>query len=345
MSRLVARRADLSKSRPPRWAWRHRIVIGYLNLILGDEGVGKGTQAAWIIARLTRGQLPGDLKGKPISVGILGDEDSFTDVWVPRLYAAGANLKRVRQVERPDGGYVSLTEFRKDLGEAIEKYDLGFLYLDALIDNIGAGTDDWRAKHVRDALQPARSLARTFDIAVVGSLHPNKRGNSFRQLVAGSSAFNAVSRSSLLLAQHPDYSDKRVLVRGKGNLSKQPMPLEFAIESHEFEVSGNDFNVPRACRFGPSEVSVEDLIVATAAPPKANTQVGNARATIAALLPRDSRWHPSKPIFEACEDDGIETRTVKRAKQGLRIEDRRTQSFPSTVQWRWPSSSEDISED
>jgi hypothetical protein len=34
--------ADLGRSRPPRWAWRRRVVIGQLNLLLGNEGIGKG---------------------------------------------------------------------------------------------------------------------------------------------------------------------------------------------------------------------------------------------------------------------------------------------------------------
>ena len=75
---LVLNRADLSRAAPPRWAWEHRIVLGYLNLLLGNEGVGKGTLIAWLIARLTRGEIPGDLRGRPISVGVLGDEDSLT---------------------------------------------------------------------------------------------------------------------------------------------------------------------------------------------------------------------------------------------------------------------------
>lgn len=38
----------------------------------------------------------------------------------------------------------------------------------------------------------------------LGSLHPNKKADTFRRMVAGSGAFNAMSRSSLLLAVHPE---------------------------------------------------------------------------------------------------------------------------------------------
>ena len=177
---LAVRAADLSKSAPPRWAWQDRLVIGYLNLLIGNEGVGKGTLMAWTIARLTRGELPGDLAGKPIGVGVLGDEDSFADVWTPRLHAAGADLDRVFQIERPDGGFVNVAEDRDKLTIAIAQYRLGMLFFDQLLDNLGAGTDDWRQKAVREALQPIRALARELEIVTLGALHPNKRADSFR---------------------------------------------------------------------------------------------------------------------------------------------------------------------
>ena len=64
-------------------------------------------------------------------------------------------------------------------------------------------------------------------------MHPKKgEAVSFRNLVAASHQFNAVSRSSLLLAEHPDDDTRRVLARGKGNLTG-PLPLlEFVIRSH-----------------------------------------------------------------------------------------------------------------
>jgi len=55
---LIVRSADLARAQPPRWAWEQRIVLGYLNLLLGNEGGGKGTHIAWLLARLTRVRRP-----------------------------------------------------------------------------------------------------------------------------------------------------------------------------------------------------------------------------------------------------------------------------------------------
>jgi hypothetical protein len=298
-SGLLVRRADLERAAPPRWAWEHRVVIGYLNLLLGNEGVGKGTLIAWLIARLTNGQLPGDLKGVPVAVGVLGDEDSFDDVWTPRLHAAGADLKRVVQIERPDGGFVNVAEDRERLIYLVRREGIGLLFFDQLLDNLGIGVDDWRQKAVRDGLQPIRALARELDIATLGSLHPNKRADSFRALVAGAPAFNAVSRSSLLLAQHPEDETRRVVVRGKGNLSQMPAAIDFELAEHVFTANGHEFKVPQARDFQLGDLTVDELI-GNESTIAEHSQVGDACEIIEALLPRDGAWHPAKSIYEAC---------------------------------------------
>jgi hypothetical protein len=330
---LTVRDASLERARPPRWAWTDRIVRGYLNLLLGNEGIGKGTLIAWLIAQLTRGGVPGDLASHPVSVAVLGDEDSFDDVWAPRLHAAGADLSQVIQVERPDGGFVNVREDKTKLAGLILERGVGLVYFDQLLDNLGVGVDDWRQKAIRDALQPLRALARELDIAVLGCLHPNKRAESFRQLIAGAPAFNSVSRSSLLLAEHPNDENRRVLVRGKGNLSQTPTAVEFQIVSYRFDANGHEFNVPLAEDFTEGTFTVEDL-VGTETNTLEHSKIGDACEIIETLLPRDDEWHPPKPIYEARAVEEIDERTAKRAKARLEVEHRRTQTFPATVEWR-----------
>jgi hypothetical protein len=335
-SGLIVRHAELARAQPPRWAWQARIVLGYLNLLVGNEGIGKGATFSWLAARLTHGELPGDYRGKPTGVGIIGDEDGFDQVWTPRLHAAGADLARVVQIERPDSGFVNLKEDREKLAAVVRDEGLGFLYLDALLDNLGVGVDDWRNKQVRDALQPARALARELDIAVLGCLHPNKHAESFRQLVSGASAFNAVSRSSLLLAEHPEDETRRVLVRGKGNLSATPEAIEFTLAGHVFNANGHVFDVPIARDFTPGTLVLADLIGDERAV-REHSKVRSAAEIIEALLPKDGDWHPAKPIFEACAGEEIDERTAQRAKQRLRLDHHRASTFQAATEWRWPT--------
>jgi len=329
---LAVRAADLSLSKPPEWAWRYRIVLAALNLIVGVEGAGKGTLAAWIFARLSLGELPGDLAGTAATVAVIGDEDSWQDVWVPRLHAAGANLDRIKLIERTDGSLIELGADRERLAATIAAESVRLIYLDQLTDNLGAAVDDWRAKPVREALAPARQLAREQNVAVLGSLHPNKSGGSFRQLVSGSIAFNALSRSSLLLAEHPDDPDRRVVVRGKGNLSAPPEAVEFAIDGHRFEANGHTFNVPRAIDFTTSSLTSDELLATPTAPASVGEARTDARELIAGWL-MDGEWHAAGPIIADCEKSGIYKRAAQRAAGDLGVE-KAKRGFPAASHWR-----------
>jgi AAA domain len=329
---LAVRTADLALSKPPEWAWADRIVLSALNLIVGVEGSGKGTLACWIFAKLTRGELPGNLYGIPSTIAIVGDEDGFGDVWTPRLHAAGADLDRIKLIERGDGSLVELAADRERLAEVVSAEGIRLLYLDQLTDNLGAAVDDWKAKQVREALAPARQLARELNCAVLGSLHPNKSGGSFRQVVSGSIAFNALSRSSLLLAEHPEDPERRILVRGKGNLSAAPEAVEFGIEGHKFEANGHRFNVPRAVAFTTSALTSEDVLSRPSAPAPAGEARTDARELIAKLL-ADGDWHEAGPIIAECERGGSYKRAAQRAADDLGIEKER-RGFPATSHWR-----------
>ena len=334
---LVARSADLSRARPPRWAWQSRIVIGYLNLLIGNEGVGKGTLICWLVARLTHGTLDGDLHRQPVNVAILGDEDDFDGVWTPKLHAAGADLNRAIQIERPDGDVVHVKQDREKLSALLKENGIRVVIYDQLLDNLDFDPKGGsQQKAIRDALRPARALARALDVAVLGALHPNKRGSSFRDLVAGSVAFNAVSRSSLLLAKHPDDEDRRVVVQGKGNLSKTPPAIEFHLGEATFTANDNLFNQPVVQDVQLADVSIEDLLERTEAS-STNTQIGKATSMIRLKLPRDG-WYPARPLYDWCAAEGIGPRTVDRAKSKLELESKKTKTTPAEALWRWPGS-------
>ena len=82
-------------ARPIRWAWQNRIALGKLTALSGRPKIGKGLLFTDTIARVTRGELDGDLKGQPKDVFIVTTEDEPGDVLKPRLMAAGADLTRV----------------------------------------------------------------------------------------------------------------------------------------------------------------------------------------------------------------------------------------------------------
>jgi hypothetical protein len=261
-------------------------------------------------------------------VGIIGDEDSFEGVWIPRLNAAGADLDRIKVIERGDGSLIELAADHERLVPLVRGMRL--LYLDQLTDNLGAAINDWRGKQVREALVPARQIARELGTGVLGTLHPNKSGETFRQLMSGSTAFNAVSRSSLLLAEHPDDPDRRVITRAKGNLAATPEAVEFAIEGYTFTANGHTFDVPRAVDFGTSRLTTADLLTTPASP------VGDARTDARELVAgwlEDGEWHDAGEIIADCKAKGGYERAAQRAADDLGVE-KKKRGFPARSHWR-----------
>jgi hypothetical protein len=233
------------------------------SIVVGEEGTGKGTLAAWIIARATHGELDGDLEDKPIRVLVIGDEDAFEPIWVPRLEAAGADLAMLRTLD--DGEYLDdLGKRSDDLAATVRREEISLVLLDALLDHVPGGDNGagiYNPKNVRQALMPLRRVAGEQEIAALGLMHPTKAsGGSFRQLMAGSHQFNAISRSSLLLGEDPDYEQRRVLVRGKGNHSAAPASFEFEIAAKIVWLNGYRFEVPVVDGEGEGERTSRELL-------------------------------------------------------------------------------------
>jgi hypothetical protein len=245
-----ARPADASLFYPVTFAWARRLVRGVINIFAGEEGVGKGTLESWGIARLTKGELPGHFNGQPVRVLWIGDEDGFRQVVGPRLHAADADLANVSEVVGDNGSMLNITAGAEQLDRLIASGPFEVVVFEQLLDNLGALRNPNDPYEVRAALRPMRHILHRRETTALATLHTNKmRTGDFRSRLGGSHQYNAVSRSSLLIAHHPDGSGRRVLVGGKANYSAPPIPLVFAVQPYRFELNGFGFEVPLACEF------------------------------------------------------------------------------------------------
>jgi len=201
-------RASAIVPRNTEWAWKGRIPLGAVTLTVGPGGLGKSTLIYDRIAKLTQGALEGDVFGTPVTVLIATAEDDPNAVVVPRLMAVGADLDRVYIVTLTHEEVVGDIELPRDieqLGQRVAQKHAKFLFVDPLMAHISLRLDAHRDQHVRAVLGPLRRLGEEHGIAIVCTLHLNKRETAdVLTRVGGSVGFGAAARSVLLLAKGKD---------------------------------------------------------------------------------------------------------------------------------------------
>jgi hypothetical protein len=220
-------------AQPTKWAWRDRIPLGGVCLMVGQEGSGKTTILTYLFARASRGQLEGDLQGMPVASVYATAEDSWARTLRPRLETAGADLDRVHFVEID--GLASGLSIPGDLNAlAAEMRRTGALLL--ALDPFGAhllGTiDTHRDASVRQALAPLAACMDELGAAAVGVMHWSKAPSTVAlDRVNGSRGFTAAARAVLAVGDDPADPGAHVLVVAKSNLGRLDVPaLRYRIE-------------------------------------------------------------------------------------------------------------------
>jgi hypothetical protein len=239
--RVLLTRAASIRPVSVRWAWRERIPLGSVSLLVGDPGLGKSTLSIELAARLSRGQLEGDLRGSPAAVVLATAEDAIAQVVVPRLLAADADLELVRiiTVERDGltGGLVLPHDLRQ-VREPLLAAGVRLLVIDPLVAHLPGEVNSHRDQDVRRALAPLARLAEEADAAVLLIVHLNKA--SVPQVlgrVGGSIAIVAAARSMLLLGSDADDREgsTRILAHAKCNVGPLAPALRLRVEGREVE--------------------------------------------------------------------------------------------------------------
>lgn len=343
-SSFVIRASDV-QSRRIRWAWNGWLAIGYLTVQTGVEGLGKSVFAAWMIARLTRGELEGEWRGTPIDVLIVAGEDGIADTWTPRLDLAGADLDRVAFLNLatlPPGW--NLRDGINQLRETVTETQARVIFIDAALDHIppprgGESIND--PVFVRQALAPLKQAVRELELVCLFSMHPPKaRSADFRGLVQASQAFSAIPRVGLLLAYHPDDEPedperRRVLIRGKGNIGRNPGALEFRIASRPYRHDdGHTTEREVAAGVKPSVITIADLapdkLMGARQPTKAERAVDIIREALA-----DGQWHPAGPIRDALARQELNSESVVKRAGDLAGVEKRKRPGQSDGPWEW----------
>lgn len=315
---LTFREAAEITATKPAWLWRGWLEARSLHLMIGRQGGGKSTVAAWVVATLSTGGLwPDDLNTRePLRCAMLSLEEP-DDRIVARLHAAGANVDHVliagdvEDVDDEGRPYRRTWRLPKDCG-VLEQLLISERIALVVVDGLGYSIsgDSHNYANVGSSLSALAGVAERTGAAILGLTHPPKGASDPVTAAVGSTAWTAIPRLTWVLGADPEDEARHVVRVGKSNYAEPPSGLAFSIESDD------RFEVGYVSNLTASAVAAEDLTAATPGPGD-RTEREEARDLVRSLLasgPMDTA-----DVMKQTRAAGLSDTTVKRARRDLRV--------------------------
>lgn len=330
-------------ARPVRWLWRHRVALGKITGLAGRPKVGKGLLCSHLIARVTRGDLDGDLDC-PRDVIIVTTEDEPGDTLKPRLLAAGADLSRVSFFEMGAPGApipFRVPEHADELARRVAEKRAALVVIDPLIEFLDGKADTHKSQPVRQAIASLNQIARDGGCAIVAIIHLNK-SSSTDPLTRheASAAFTQVMRGTMLLGRDPDdpageHGNQRVLAVTSANLAREAPSLLYRVEARSVNGdTGEQIETARIVHVGESDADGSDLLGSLDG--DARGEHDEAIEFLRCELVDGSQL--AKKVQDAARDAGVGPGSLKRAKRALGVASKK-QSMGGGWAWELPEGS------
>jgi putative DNA primase/helicase len=310
------------------WLWPGWLPAGVFVGLNGKQGDGKGTVMASVIASFTTGSpLPdGYRPTESMNCALLSLEDDTERTLVPRLAAAGADLGRVFILDGVDSVDEDGASFRRPwqmpadldaLRAFIVEHGVALLVLDPIGYMIRTTKGDTYGE-VGAVLIALRDVAEATGCTIVAVRHLRKAGaNDPRDAGIGSTAWSAVVRVELVVGRDPgdESGASRVLAMSKNNLGPED------VESFAYTIVTDErYEVGRVRWGGVSAVTARGLTADVG--DGAMNDRAEARELLVVLL-ADGPMSATEAIA-ACKQAGIGERTLRKAKDDLKIRSEKT---------------------
>jgi hypothetical protein len=337
VARLDVITADTVVRRRVRYIWGQRIPLGAVTVMPGEEGIGKSTVGARIIADVTKGILPGEFFGCPRDVVVLAAEDGIEDVFVPRLAEAGADLARVHIIRGrigPDDGIgdVIVPRDLDLLAEVVANTSAALVWIDSLVTTL---PDDMKSIAYKDTAKVLRAIggwAETHLVAVVAPWHLNKAtGSDAAVRMMDSRAFRTAVRSVLLVVPDPEAEEgvtQGIVALDKANAGTLAVPaMRYRIRSASYKVE--EVDPTGTARYITTSCGVADWIgtvegdgraIARAALTPAIERADGPREWLRGYL--DGREVERKDVIAAGEKAGYSRASITRAASAIPVHSR-----------------------
>ena len=325
------------KPRAVHWIWPGHLARGGLELLAGTPEIGKSQIHCQYIACATTGRdWPNGMPGiVPCRVIILTAEDTIEDTLVPRLKAAGADLKLIEELKAVRrNNHDEMFLIGEDLGtleQMIRDFgDVGLVTIDPITAYMGHAKhfDSHRATDVRSQLSPLKKLAESTGVAFSAITHPPKNVSA-RALdhFIGSQAFIAAARVGHLCVAEMEEGEngamretgRRFFTNPKINIDRRQATLVYRVKVVELDDldadTGEPIRAPLVCWEGESEITAEEALAASK-PTKGGKGLSAKDFLTDVLI---SGPVLQKMVVERGAERGFSLQQLKRAKTTLAV--------------------------
>jgi putative DNA primase/helicase len=312
---------------PINWLWPGWLASGKLHVLAGPPGTGKTTVAAALAGTITSGGEWPDQSASPQgNVLIWSGEDEPADTLVPRLMAAGADLKAVFFVDKTheqgvERSFDPATDMQPLLAAVRAIGGIRLLIIDPIVSVVQG--DSHKNAEVRRGLQPLVTLASEMGCAILGVTHFSKGtgGKDPVERISGSIAFGALARIVFVTAKLPDDemgSGVRIFCRSKSNIGPDEGGFRYELRQVELD-SHPDIKASRVQWGDPVSGSARELL--------ARAEETQTHAQIRGDMPQDV-WlfdyltHQAQSATQCMEEAlaaGFTKKQIRDARERLRV--------------------------